>query len=99
MARGKKTGGRDFLPGNPGRPEGAKDIVPRSAAAAIRGLFARFGNDTALMAKVMEEGLTARAPISLGYYKLLIENNIGLPEQNVNVQTTVIHEHRASTSA
>lgn len=28
MARGKKTGGRDFAKGNPGKPVGAKDRVP-----------------------------------------------------------------------
>ena len=31
MARGKKTGGSDFQSGNPGRPKGAKDKVPRGS--------------------------------------------------------------------
>lgn len=41
MAKGRKTGGRDFQPGDPraGRPPGAKDKVPRSIKATIRQLY------------------------------------------------------------
>lgn len=35
MARGKKTGGRDFEKGNPGKAVGTKDKVPRGYIRAI----------------------------------------------------------------
>ena len=34
MAKGRKTGGRDFAKGNPGRRVGAKDKVPRGCLRA-----------------------------------------------------------------
>lgn len=37
MAKGKKTGGRDFKKGNGGRKKGAKDKVPRGLKAKIVG--------------------------------------------------------------
>ena len=37
MARGKKTGGRDFKKGQGGRKKGAKDKVPRGLKAKIAG--------------------------------------------------------------
>lgn len=35
MAIGKKTGGRDFKPGHPGKPKGAKDKAPRGLLRAL----------------------------------------------------------------
>lgn len=41
MAKGRKTGGRNFQPGDlrAGRPPGAKDKIPRSLKASIRRLY------------------------------------------------------------
>ena len=86
--------------GNPaGRPNGAKDHFPRSARAAVQALLERLGGDTALIGKAWRDGVNAKAPSSFPYLRLLVEQQVGLPDQNVNVATTVIHEHRASTHA
>lgn len=37
MAKGKKTGGRNFKKGNGGRKKGAKDKVPRGLKAKVEG--------------------------------------------------------------
>ena len=98
MALGKKTGGRDFEPGNPGKPEGAKDLVPRSAKAAVAGLLERFGNDTAMIGQAIRDGITAKAPSSFPYLRMVIEQQVGAPEQPIGLTTTIVHEHhKAST--
>ena len=60
MARGKKTGGRDFKPGQ-GRRRGAKDKVPRSFRATVREMYqnilAKSGGEVeAAMEKRMKDG-------------------------------------------
>ena len=41
MAKGRKTGGRDFVPGDPraGRPKGVKDKVPHSLKASLKRIY------------------------------------------------------------
>jgi hypothetical protein len=65
----------------PGRPKGSKDKVPRTARAAVTALIERLGADTELIESVLRKGLSARAPSSFPYLRLLIEQNIGAPEQ------------------
>lgn len=73
--------------GNPkGRPVGAKDKLPRTAKRAVAGLIERFGQDTDLLADVIRKGLMARAPSSFPYLRLLIEQNVGAPEQVIDVR-------------
>lgn len=54
MARGKKTGGRNFPRGNPGRPMGAKDKVSRKS---IREMFE---NVLARSGGIVEAGIDTR---------------------------------------
>jgi len=83
--------------GNPaGKPKGAKDRVPRNARAAVERLLETIGADTRLISRVLKAGLNAKAPASFPYLRLVIEQNAGLPDQAVTVQTQVIHEHRSS---
>lgn len=83
--------------GNPaGKPKGAKDHYPRSAKHAVTKLLEDFGNDVDLIGDVLRKGLTARAPSSFPYLKLVIEQNAGAPDANVNLVTKIVHEHRPS---
>lgn len=90
MAIGKKTGGRDFPKGNGGRPVGAKDHYPRTAKRAITELLEKFGNDTELISRVLHNGLTARAPSSFPYLRLLVEQQLGAPDQTINLKDRVV---------
>lgn len=75
----------------PGRPKGSRDKHPRSAKRAIEALLEDFGNDVALIESVIRKGLTARPPTSFPYLRLIVEQNAGAPEQDVNVRTVVKH--------
>ena len=83
--------------GNPaGRPDGAKDKLPRTAKAAVAGLLQRFGSDTALIGSVLQKGLEAKAPSSFPYLRLVVEQQVGAPDQNVAVTTKIVHEHHST---
>lgn len=41
MAKGRKTGGRNFKKGQGGRKKGSKDKVPRSFKASIKAMYER----------------------------------------------------------
>jgi hypothetical protein len=85
--------------GNPqGRPPGIVEQVPRSDKAKLLALFQRLGGDTNVMGKVLRDGLNAKAPVNFPYFKLLVENNVGLPDQNLNLATKVVHEIHNSSS-
>ena len=80
--------------GNPaGKPAGTKDKHPRTAKRAVLQLLEDFGNDVKLIRGVLTSGLQAKAPASFPYLKLVIEQNAGLPEQDVNIHTKVVHIH------
>lgn len=80
--------------GNPaGKRRGTKDKYPRSAKRAIAELLEQFGTDTTLLRRVLRRGLDARAPASFPYLRLVIEQQMGAPEQTVTL-TQVVHEHR-----
>ena len=72
--------------GNPsGKPKGAKDRYPRSAKRAVEWLLDRFGSDTDLLDTVLRQGLMARPPSSFPYLRLIIEQQLGAPDQHINV--------------
>ena len=84
--------------GNPaGKPKGATDLLPRSAKAAVAGLLQRFGSDTAYLATVLSKGLDAKAPSSFPYLRLVVEQQVGAPDQNLAVTTKIVHEHHHDT--
>jgi hypothetical protein len=71
MAIGKKTGGRDFLPGEGGRKKGSKDKVPRTFKASVRAIFAEIASTKPkLIRNAIVEGLKAPPPKSLPYLQL-----------------------------
>lgn len=70
--------------GNPaGKPLGAKDHHPRTAAAAVRNLLDEFGNDVELIRDALTKGLRAKAPSSFPYLRMVVEHHAGSPEQTV----------------
>ena len=77
--------------GNPaGKPYGAKDRYPRSAKRAIEHLLEHFGSDTALLKRVLQRGLEARPPTSFPYFRLLVEQQLGAPDQAIILKNKVI---------
>lgn len=77
--------------GNPaGKPKGAKDHYPRSAKRAVEALLEKFGTDTELLENVLKEGLTAKPPTSFPYFKLLVEQQLGAPDQSISLKDRVI---------
>ena len=73
MARGQKTGGRDFQVGNPGpgRPKGSRDKVFRTFKASVRTIFLDVAeNDPALLREAIILGIQATPPKSFPYLQL-----------------------------
>lgn len=76
--------------GNPkGKPRGAKDKRPRSARAAVNQLLDDYGMDVSRIKAAIDAGLDANPPHSLGYVKMVVEHQVGQPEQTVNVPGAV----------
>ncbi len=46
----------------------------------------RFGSDVAFLEDVLRKGLSARAPSSFPYLRLVIEQNAGAPTQIIDVK-------------
>jgi len=92
MARGTKTGGRDFQKGNrmsKGRPNGSKDKIPRAFKASVALLFRELGEEDrerwkATIQRVMRVGGRAAFP----YFQLAAHYLDGKPADKVNVQAT-----------
>ncbi len=84
--------------GNPtGKPRGAKDKHPRSAKRVIQELLEQFGSNTELLTTVFRRGLEAKPPTSFAYLKLLIEQQLGAPDQTVKVLPQIVFkEHDAN---
>ena len=84
MARGKKTGGRDFTPGH-GRRKGAKDKIPRSFRATVREMYQ---NILARSGRAVEAGMEKR--MKAGDYHLIMnaaDYLDGRPVQRVALET------------
>lgn len=87
MARGKKTGGRNFARGNKGKPKGAKDIVPRGFKRSIKALYERLADEQpALFEQALVKGLKARAPFSFQYLQMGAHYLDGKPAETVKFQ-------------
>jgi len=88
MARGKKTGGRNFAKGHhTGRKKGSKDAVPRSFKASIKAVFADVAStDPALITRAIRKGLAAAPPKSFPYLQLAAYYIDGKPAETVRVQ-------------
>ena len=87
MAKGRKTGGRDFQPGNPGRPRGSKNKLPGSVKKSLiehlRGLENERGEElTALFDRILSKG--GREAIAL--LELALAYLHGRPVQRVHIQ-------------
>jgi hypothetical protein len=86
--------------GNPkGRPKGAKDLVPRGGKQSVIALMERFGSDTASIGHALREGLAAKAPSSFPYLRLIIEHQVGAPEQPIDFTKKIVHVHERSSNA
>ncbi len=83
MAVGKKTGGRDFQPGQGGRKKGSKDKIPRSVKASMRAIFEDIAsNDQEVIRDAMIKGLTAPPPKSFSYLQLMVHSLDGKPAEH-----------------
>lgn len=87
MARGKKTGGRNFAPGNAGRPKGSKDEVPRSVKASIRAVLEDvISSEPGLIRDAIMRGLRAAPPRSFQYVQLAAHYVDGKPEDRLEIR-------------
>ena len=89
MARGKKTGGRTFQRGNPGRPKGTRNKIPRSFKSSIALLFQELGQEDrarwkAAIRRVMRLGGRTAFP----YYQMAAHYLDGKPVERVQVEGT-----------
>ncbi len=82
MAIGKKTGGRDFRPGQGGRRKGAKDKIPRTFKASMRAIFEEVAaTHPHTLRDAVTKGLTAPPPKSYPYLQLLAHYLDGKPTE------------------
>lgn len=88
MAKGKKTGGRNFKKGHHrGRPKGAKDKVPRSFKASVRRVYEELGSsDPTLLMDAVRRGLKAAPPKSYQYLQLGAYYLDGKPVETVKLR-------------
>lgn len=88
MAKGSKTGGRDFRPGapGPGRPKGSRDKVPRTFKASVRAIFAEVAEEQpALLRDAILRGIQADPPKSYPYLQLAAHYLDGKPAERPQV--------------
>lgn len=83
MALGKKTGGRDFLPDNSGKPKGAKDKIPRGARKTVKEMLGNIMERSGAHVEVAIEKKLLRADKDMT--KLLAEYVDGKPVTRVQV--------------
>lgn len=87
MAKGKKTGGRDFKKGEGGRQKGAKDKVPRGFKRSIRALYEQLADEQPeTFRKALEDGLKAKAPASFQYLQMGAHYLDGKPAETVTIR-------------
>ncbi len=88
-----------FKKGEGGRPKGSRNKFPKASKEAVAALLRKFGSNTALIEAVILAGLKARPPASFPYLRLIVEQQVGLPDQEVNVRTVVQHVYETLTDA
>jgi hypothetical protein len=82
MAQGRKTGGRDFRAGNPGRPSGIQEAVPRSVKASVRAILAEVvADEPTLLREAIRRGLAAPPPKSFPYLQMAAHYLDGKPAE------------------
>ena len=87
MARGRKTGGRDFKKGEGGRKPGSRDEVPRTLKASIKRVYEEIAaEDPALIRRALEQGLRAEPPKSYPYLQLAAYYLDGRPVERIELQ-------------
>jgi len=87
MAKGKKTGGRNFKKGEGGRKKGAKDKLPRSFKRSIKVLYEQLADQRPeLFAKALVRGLESRPPFSFSYLQMGAHYLDGKPADTVRLQ-------------
>jgi len=71
MALGKKSGGRNFRPGQGGRKKGSRDKIPRTFKASVKAIYEEIAsNDPGIIRRAIVRGLSAPPPKSFPYVQL-----------------------------
>jgi hypothetical protein len=87
MARGKKTGGRNFKKGQGGRKKGAKNKVPGSFKSSVKALYEEIAAKAPeLLHNAIVKGLKAAPPKSYQYLQLGAYYIDGKPAETVNIR-------------
>ena len=87
MAKGKKTGGRSFPRGNPGRPKGSKNKIPGSFKASVKAIFEELAleeraNWKGVIRKIMRRPVFAAFP----WYQLALHVLDGKPAEHIKME-------------
>src|SRR5262245_15785671 len=90
MARGKKTGGRDFKKGQGGRKKGAKDKVPRGLKAKLAGSIksmyeAVVVGEPELVLSAIRRGFRGGGTVGFHHVQLAAHYLDGKPADTVNM--------------
>lgn len=86
MARGKKTGGRNFKKGQGGRKPGAKDKVPRSFKRNVEAFFREVHTTHPdLLFAAVVRGMKAAPSVSIRFVELWLNFVHGKPPQTITV--------------
>ena len=89
MVRGMKTGGRDFQPGNPGRPKGSKNRVPGSLKATVVVILAELAaEDREQWKQTIRDAIREGGRVAFPYIQLAAYYLDGKPADRVTVQAT-----------
>lgn len=86
MAKGKKTGGRNFKKGQGGRKKGAKDKVPRSFKRNVEEFFREVHTaHPELLFGAVTRGLKASPSVAIRFVELWLNFVHGKPPQTINI--------------
>jgi len=92
MARGTKTGGRDFKKGNrmsKGRPKGSKDKIPRTFKASVALLFQELGEeDRERWKAAIQRSMRLGGRTAFPYFQMAAHYLDGKPADRIQVEGT-----------
>lgn len=87
MAKGKKTGGRPFAKGNPGRPKGSKNKIPGSVKASVKGIFEKLAvEDREAWERALKRTMRKGGAVAFPYFNLAAAYIDGKPVTRVQVE-------------
>jgi hypothetical protein len=87
VARGKKTGGRSFAKGNPGRPKGSHDKIPRTVKASVKAIFEKLAvEDRDAWERALKRTMRKGGAVAFPYYNLAAAYIDGKPVTRVQVE-------------